>query len=58
MNELITILVGSISGLILVLAMHFCNVLSNTFQKVTVWIIAVILILLIIFPILAKIFDN
>ena len=57
MNELITILVGSISGLILVL-MHFCNVLSNTFQKVTVWIIAVILILLIIFPILAKIFDN
>ena len=56
MNELITILVGSISGLILVLAMHFCNVLSNTFQKVTVWIIAVILILLIIFTILAKIF--
>lgn len=56
MNELITILGGSISGLILVLAIHFCNVLSNTFQKVIVWIIAIILVLLITFPILVKIF--
>lgn len=47
-------LVGSISGLILVLAIHFCSVLSNTFLKVIVWIIAVTLVLLLVSPIFAE----
>ena len=56
MKDLILILLGDIFGLILVLAILFHNVLSNTSLKVVLWTIVVVLMLVIIFPIVSMIF--